>query len=170
MAEFKFPRWKPFTFIDSNPPIFYPSFINELLQKCDNFSHTSDIETLFWQILTLKYLKLLKTSEFENYYQTLIKYEVTENDKSGFLNPQLKYSKKKKNTTFSITDSDILSTYYILNIFALTGKLTEYLATLNGNRKKYLENYILDLQFHLKRIVGNLKQKFSFTLLHYIYY
>lgn len=151
MAEFKFPQWKPFTFIDSNPPIFYPSFINELLQKCDNFSHTSDIETLFWQILTLKYLKLLKTSEFENYYQTLIKYEVTENDKSGFLNPQLKYSKKKKNTTFSITDSDILSTYYILNIFALTGKLTEYLATLNGNRKKYLENYILDLQFHLKK-------------------
>lgn len=150
MSEFKTPQWNSFNYFIEDPKLFYPSFFADFFDKINENSQSFTPEVYFWYILALKYIKKQKNLNNQQLYLYFKKYEVTENSLCAFINPEVYKAKIQTSKKITISDTDFLTTYYILHIFHQLGKLSEYLATLNGNRKKYLENYILDVSLHLK--------------------
>ncbi|MHA1518888.1 MAG: hypothetical protein ACTSRK_01770 [Promethearchaeota archaeon] len=159
MSEFKKPTWKPFNFIEDNPRLFHPSIfedfflpVSPIITKSNTATRLtiSDIETTYWHILALKYLKSFRPEQFRVFYQELQKLEITIDNESGFVSPQTFRQKSQNSKQYAHSDLDFLTTYYILNIYYHLGKLPEFLGSLNGKRKGYVENFILDIPRHLK--------------------
>ncbi|TFH30487.1 MAG: hypothetical protein E4G98_01975, partial [Promethearchaeota archaeon] len=159
MSEFKKPLWKPFTFIEEKSRLFYPTVFGELFLPVSPIifqSYTathlsfSDIETTYWHIIALKYLKKFQSEHFTVFYEELGKLEITLDNKSGFVSPEIFQQKTQNSKQFTHSDIDFSTTYYALNIYYHLGKLPELLGTLSGKRKSYLENYILEISQHIK--------------------
>ncbi|MHA1672689.1 MAG: hypothetical protein ACTSYI_03595 [Promethearchaeota archaeon] len=171
MSEFKKPLWKPFTFIEEKNRLFYPSIFGEfflpvtpIISQSNTVTRlsSSDIETTYWHIIALKYLKKFQSDQFTEFYEELRKLEITIDNKSGFVSPQIFRQKTQNSKQFLHSDFDFSTTYYALNIYYHLGKIPELAGTLSGKRKGYIENYILDISQHFKANSSQLQTEILF--------
>jgi len=147
ITEFKLPEWRPFTYCEIDPKWHKTIVSPDVLQRISQSLDIYPLNSIFWFFLLKKYSELPYNAQDLAFYSSLLKLEML---KDG----QIAFSRKLTLSEVQNPDKgntpDLISTYYVIMIIHLLGKIPEYLLGLNGQRTAGLQAYLEDVRGRFK--------------------